>query len=143
MQNATTRNLFQQPLEVDDIHVQAALIREVVGRVQPQIERVITPESAERIARIYLTGCGDSHYVALAARLAFDKYARIPTEPAESLEFARYLVDYMPSNSLVIGVSNSGEVSRTVETLLAARHRDAQTIHGSSPSATMSEAGIG
>ncbi len=123
-----SRNLFQEPLQVDDIHVQAELIREVVARVEPNVAKVITPELASRVSKIYLTGCGDSHYVGLAARLAFDKYAGVATEPAESLEFARYLADYIPAESLVIGVSNSGEVSRTVETLLVAQRRNAHTI---------------
>ncbi len=123
-----SRNLFQSPLIVDDIHAQATLIREVVTRVEPQIAAVITDDLARRTAKVYLTGCGDSHYVGLAARLAFDTYARVPTEPVESLEFARYIVDAMPANSIVVGVSNSGEVSRTVETLQVARRRKAYTI---------------
>ena len=123
-----SRNLFQSPLIVDDIHAQATLIREVVARVEPQIAAVITADLARQAAKVFLTGCGDSHYVGLAARLAFDTYARVPTEPVESLEFARYIVDAMPANTIVIGVSNSGEVSRTVETLQVARRREAYTI---------------
>lgn len=122
------RNLFQEPLLVADIQAQAILITEVIARVDPQVAAVITPELARRVSKIYLTGCGDSHYAGLAARLAFDKYARVPTEPAESLEFARYLVEYMPPQSLVVGISNSGEVSRTVETLLKAGRQGAHTV---------------
>ena len=36
-------------------------------------------------------------------------------EPVESLEFSRYLVAYLPTDSFVFGVSNSGTVSRTIE----------------------------
>lgn len=122
------RNLFQEPLLIDDIQAQATLIREVVTRVEPQVAATLTPELARQVSKVYLTGCGDSHYAGLASRLAFDKYAGVPTEPAESLEFARYLVDYMPPGSLVVGISNSGEVSRTVETLLKAGRRGAHTV---------------
>jgi glucosamine--fructose-6-phosphate aminotransferase (isomerizing) len=65
--------------------------------------------------RIYLVGCGDSHYVGLATRLAFEKWTGIPTEALESLEFSRYAVDYAPPGSWVVCVSNSGRVARTVE----------------------------
>jgi glucosamine--fructose-6-phosphate aminotransferase (isomerizing) len=71
--------------------------------------------------RIYLVGCGDSHYAGLATRLAFEHWTGIPTEALESLEFSRYVVDYAPPGSWVVCVSNSGRVSRTVECALFAQ----------------------
>lgn len=103
------------------------LVRAVIERVTPQIDTIITPALAERVSKIFLTGCGDSYYAGLASRLAFDMYAGVATEPVESLEFSRYLAEFMPAGSLVIAVSNSGEVARTVETLAAARN------HGGHP----------
>ena len=49
-------------------------------------------------------------------------------EPVESLEFSRYLVDYMPADAFVFGVSNSGTVSRTIEGVRLARERGAWTF---------------
>ena len=49
-------------------------------------------------------------------------------EPLESLEFSRYCVEFAPEGSLVIGISNSGSVSRTIETLLRSRKRGLKTI---------------
>lgn len=74
-------------------------------------------------SRIYLVGCGDSHYCGLATRFAFERWTGIPTEALESLEFSRYAVDSAPSDALVIAVSNSGRVARTVECALYARQR--------------------
>jgi glucosamine--fructose-6-phosphate aminotransferase (isomerizing) len=71
--------------------------------------------------RIYLVGCGDSHYVGLATRLAFEKWTGIPTEALESLEFSRYAVNYAPPGSWVVCVSNSGRVARTVECAMYAK----------------------
>jgi len=73
--------------------------------------------------RIYLVGCGDSHYSGLAARLAFERWTGIPTEALESLEFSRYTVDYAPAGSWAVCVSNSGRVTRTVEAAIFARRR--------------------
>ncbi len=61
-------------------------------------------------------------------RLFFDRYSGVAVEPIESLEFSRYVVDFAPETSLTIGISNSGAVSRTIETLLTSRGRGIRTI---------------
>src|SRR5262245_19476271 len=73
--------------------------------------------------RVYLVGCGDSHYCGLATRLAFERWTGIPTEALESLEFSRYVVDHAPAGAWVVCVSNSGRVTRTVESAMFARER--------------------
>ncbi|HZQ09632.1 MAG TPA: SIS domain-containing protein [Anaerolineae bacterium] len=125
---AQARNPWTDPYNDEMISLQARLVHEVIRRLEPQVEQVITPELAGQLEKIYLTGCGDSHYAGVAARLAFDKYSGVQTEPLESLEFSRYVVDYAPNNSLVIGISNSGQVSRSIETLVLARKRKLHTI---------------
>ena len=94
--------------------------------------------------RIYLVGCGDSHYVGLATRLAFERWTGIPTEALESLEFSRYAVDFAPPGSWVICVSNSGRVARTVECALYAQQHGlypiAITYHSESNLAKASSA---
>lgn len=72
-------------------------------------------------SRVYLTGCGDSWYCAMATRFAFEEWTGIPTEAIEALEFSRYMVKYAPQDSLVVSVSNSGRVARTIEAALQAR----------------------
>ena len=49
-------------------------------------------------------------------------------EPVESLEFSRYLVNDLPPDSFVFGMSNSGTVSRTIEGVRLARERGAWTF---------------
>jgi glutamine---fructose-6-phosphate transaminase (isomerizing) len=73
--------------------------------------------------RIYLTGCGDSHYAGLAARLAFERWSGIPTQAVESLELARYELELAPAGAWTVCVSNSGKVVRTVEAATSARSR--------------------
>src|SRR5260370_7160835 len=74
-------------------------------------------------SRVYLVGCGDSHYAGLATRFAFERWSGVPTEALESLEFSRYAVHSAPSDALVIAVSNSGRVVRTVECARVAGER--------------------
>src|SRR6202171_1498501 len=79
-------------------------------------------------SRIYLVGCGDSHYAGLATRFAFERWSGIPTEALESLEFSRYAVQTAPPEALVVAVSNSGRVVRTVECALVARERGIASV---------------
>ena len=44
------------------------------------------------------------------------------------MEFSRYLVEDLPKNSFVFGVSNSGTVSRTIEGVRLAREKGAWTF---------------
>ncbi len=79
-------------------------------------------------SRVYLVGCGDSWYCGLATRLAFEAWAGVPTEALQALEFSRYYCAYAPKDALVVAVSNSGRVSRTVEAVLQAKSRGIKTV---------------
>ena len=74
-------------------------------------------------ARVYLAGCGDSHYAGLAARQAFEAWSGIPTQALPSLELSRYELDFAPAGAWAVCVSNSGKVVRTVESAERARAR--------------------
>ena len=76
--------------------------------------------------RIFLAGCGDSHYAGLGARLAFER--GIPPQALPSLELSRCELELAPAGSWAICVSNSGKVVRTVETAANARERSLPTI---------------
>ena len=65
---------------------------------------------------IYIVACGTAYHSGLCAKLAFEEFARIPTEVCFASEF-RYRTPIFPKNSLVIAVSQSGE---TADTLAAA-----------------------
>ncbi len=79
-------------------------------------------------SRIYLVGCGDSYYAGMATRFAFERWTGIPTEAMESLEFSRYAVTSAPADALVVAVSNSGRVTRTIEAALFAGQRGIRSI---------------
>jgi glutamine---fructose-6-phosphate transaminase (isomerizing) len=74
-------------------------------------------------SRVYLTGCGDSHYAGLAARQAFERWSGVPTQAPPALELARYDVELAPDGAWAICVSNSGRVVRTVEAATRTRER--------------------
>lgn len=120
------------------IHAQVEWLRNGPDELFANARRILTTVPP----RIYLVGCGDSHYVGLATRLAFERWTGIPTEALESLEFSRYAVDFAPPGSWVVCVSNSGRVTRTVECALFARQHGlypvAITFNADSPLAEAS-----
>ena len=128
MSEVKERDPWKDPFEIEAISIQSRVVNEVILRLEPQIEKVITADLASRVKKIYVTGCGDSHYAGVASRLAFERYTRIPTEALESLEFSRYVVEYIPEDSLLFGISNSGQVSRSIESIILARKNGAYTI---------------
>lgn len=79
-------------------------------------------------SKIYFVGCGDSYFCGVAARLAVELWTGVPVEALEALEFSRYAVRSAPAGSLVVGVSNSGEVARTVEALKFASRAGLRTL---------------
>ncbi len=119
------------PVTIEDmlteIRTQSNTIGAVMDKVQPQLEALDSAALAA-ISHIYITGCGDSFFAGLAARLAFEQYAGVPTEPAEALEFGRYTAEFILPQSLVLGISNSGKATRAVEALANGRRAGAHTI---------------
>jgi glucosamine--fructose-6-phosphate aminotransferase (isomerizing) len=79
-------------------------------------------------SRVYLVGCGDSLYAGMATRFAFERWTGIPTEAMGSLEFSRYAVETAPADALVVAVSNSGRVTRTIEAAMFAGQRDIRSV---------------
>lgn len=100
----------------------------LMQEIQPQVDEVLTPELVQGVKRIYLVGCGDSYFASLAVRLFYERYVGLPVEPLEAMEFSRYVAPYLDDDSLVVGISNSGKVSRTVEAVVRARRRGARTL---------------
>ena len=119
------------PVTIDDmlneISNQGPAIPAVMESVQPQLE-ALDPALFTTASHIYITGCGDSYFAGLAARYAFARYAGVPTEALEALEFGRYAAEFLPPDSLVFGISNSGKATRSVEALVNARLGGAHTV---------------
>ncbi len=83
------------------------------------------------IKQILLGGCGDSHHAALGLALAYSAYTDASVFAMEAMTLARYApkVSKQETGScLVIAISNSGEVARTIEAMDIWRTAGAQTI---------------
>ena len=112
------------------------LIRSQFKALDRQARQVMDHEEILNVKRLVITGCGDSHMAGVAAELAFEQIARVPTEPFRAMKAARYAAPYtlshFPNNPLVIGISVSGTVTRTREAVqnLAGKGRPTIAITG-------------
>jgi len=122
------------------------LLAEVFPALDETARKTLHPELILSLKRIFITGCGDSHHAALNSELAFETLTGLPVEVATALQFARYSAGFIPqsgpSTNLVIGISVSGEVSRTLEALNLARQAGATTLAlSATPSSRVALAG--
>jgi glutamine---fructose-6-phosphate transaminase (isomerizing) len=109
-----------------------ALLREVYPALDDISRKVIHPELALSLKRIFITGCGDSHHATINTELAFETLTGLPCETQQAMQFARYSAGFIPKTgpytNLVIGISVSGAVARTYEALEMARQAGATTL---------------
>ena len=108
------------------------LIRAIVQPFDAAARDAFDFETCIATKSITLVGCGDSHHAPVGAELAFHQLAGLPTLALSSLPFSRYRAGYLPATgpktNLVIGVSVSGKVSRTIEAIEMANLAGANTV---------------
>ena len=106
-------------------------IRDLGPHVAELLERLRHSGLDDGPLRVVVTGCGDSYFAGIASRLAFSEIAGTDAVPTEALEFARYEAGDPTRGDLrriLIAVSYSGEVGRTIEAAMVARARGWRTI---------------
>ena len=94
---------------VAQIHSIPDLIRNLVPKYDEAIRSVLDPLLVRSTQRIYLTGCGDSHFVSVGSELAFEHLTGAPTEALTALQFSRYTADTIPR---CVPVSRSRHLDR-------------------------------
>src|SRR6202161_3084869 len=111
-----------------EISMQADFVHHHIACLLGFMRHVLPDRDPGTLEHGFMIGCGDSYCAAIAARQFMAKATGRHVEPVESMEFSRYLVEDLPKNSFVFGVSNSGTVSRTIEGVRLARERGAWTF---------------
>jgi glucosamine 6-phosphate synthetase-like amidotransferase/phosphosugar isomerase protein len=111
-----------------EIALQPAFVRDAIDGMVERARETLAPHRGRRAGAGFTLGCGDSYAAGVAMRAYATAMTRRWIEPAEALEFSRYLIADLPPESFVIGVSNSGTVARTIEGVRLARERGAWTF---------------
>lgn len=108
------------------------LIAELYPEAEKRTRKIITTPEIYSLKEVILTGCGDSYCVALSVAAAFEQFAGLKARAMPAMELARYYpaekMGTMPFNPLVIGISNSGRVTRVTEAVMRARSHGALTL---------------
>jgi glutamine---fructose-6-phosphate transaminase (isomerizing) len=114
-----------------EIHEQGSAVADTLeGWLDPQVappDIGITDDRLGRIRRIVIIGCGTSYHAGLAGRIALERWARIPVEIDLASEF-RYRAPLLEDDSLVIGITQSGETADTLAAMRLARARGATVL---------------
>lgn len=108
------------------------LIREFTPKVDRMVRETVDHKTALEVKQVFGFGCGDSHNAAVATRMAFQEWAKVPMEAPTALQFARYTAPWLaserPKKALAAGISVSGEVARTVEAVTLGNEAGAYTV---------------
>jgi glucosamine--fructose-6-phosphate aminotransferase (isomerizing) len=108
------------------------LVSSIARRQWDISQRLVASTQFDKIERIYVTGCGDSYHAAASSILAFEELTGIPSHAQSAMQLSRYsssLISRSPADTiLVLAISASGEVTRTIEALDVARKGGAAAI---------------
>ncbi|HEV3402497.1 MAG TPA: glutamine--fructose-6-phosphate transaminase (isomerizing) [Acidimicrobiales bacterium] len=108
-----------------EIHEQPAAVRETLRGRRPGSpllfdESRLTEDELRAVDKVFIVGCGTSYYSGLVAKYAIEHWVRLPVEIDVASEF-RYRDPVLDRQSLVVGVSQSGETLDTMEACRFAR----------------------
>lgn len=117
---ADRRSIDFMVAEIDTI---PSVIAEQSARLRAPM-RALAEELGRPHPEVVLTGCGDSHFAGVGAKLALERDAGVRCQALEALELTRYAVRYIPTEPrppLLVAISYSGSVGRTIEAATTAR----------------------
>jgi glutamine---fructose-6-phosphate transaminase (isomerizing) len=87
----------------------------------------LTPQELRGIDRIILTACGTSFHAAILGEYLIEQFARIPVEVEYASEF-RYRNPPLDRNTVVIGITQSGETADTLAALRESKRKGLKTL---------------
>jgi len=107
---------------------QGAVIQQSVDNEIQNISAIAKVLKTKRWKRIYILGCGDSWFVGMGVRLAFERILSVPTEAMQALDYALYFHETSDKDTLVIGISSGGNTPAVMEALRQAKKTGAAVV---------------
>jgi glutamine---fructose-6-phosphate transaminase (isomerizing) len=87
----------------------------------------MTDQEIQNLRRIVILACGTAYHSGVVGRYIIEEWARIPVEPDIASEW-RYRNPVLSKDTLVIGISQSGETADTLAAMRLAREKGARTL---------------
>ena len=115
-----------------EIYEQPDAIRETIGdRVRHGrlvLEGLgLQDEDLKELRRIVILACGTAYHAGVVGRYVIEEWARVPVEPDIASEWL-YRNPVIGPDTLVIGISQSGETRDTIHAMRLAREKGAHTV---------------
>ncbi len=116
-----------------EIYEQPDAVRETIGdRVRPggrlELEGLgLSDKEIRNLRRIVILACGTAYHAGVVGRYVIEEWARTPVEPDIASEW-RYRNPVLSKDTLVIGISQSGETADTIAAMRLARESGAHTV---------------
>ena len=115
-----------------EIYEQPEAVRETIGdRVRGHelvLEEIgLTEMEVRNLRRIVIVAAGTSYHAGVVGRYIIEEWARVPVEPDIASEWI-YRKPVLSKDTLVIGISQSGESRDTVNAIKLARESGAKTL---------------
>jgi glucosamine--fructose-6-phosphate aminotransferase (isomerizing) len=111
----------------DSLMVQSARAAEFIHASWPDVRdraQEVRHQVGDKFRYVIICGCGDSHHAALNLELAFGHWSEYRPRSTSAMFASRYLVPTFaehPDSCLLICISVSGEVARTIEAVEVGR----------------------
>jgi glutamine---fructose-6-phosphate transaminase (isomerizing) len=115
-----------------EIYEQPESVRETIGDRVRHGELVLeslglTELELRNLRRIVIVACGTAYHAGVVGRYIIEEWARLPVEPDIASEWI-YRNPVLTKDTLVIGISQSGETRDTVNAMRLAREKGARTL---------------
>ena len=116
------KEIFEQPEAV------AETIGDRVRHGRLELEGLgLSDDELRGLRRVVLLSAGTSYHAGVVARYVIEEWARIPVEPDIASEWI-YRNPVIDKDTLVIGISQSGETRDTLSAMKLAREKGAHTL---------------
>jgi glutamine---fructose-6-phosphate transaminase (isomerizing) len=116
-----------------EIHEQPAAVRDTLlgrfdsyGRLGLDDLRMHEDQIRD-VDKVFVVACGTAFHSGLVAKYAIEHWVRLPVEIEIASEF-RYRDPVLDSNTLTLGISQSGETIDTLEAIRHARHQQSHVL---------------
>ena len=117
-----------------EIHEQSDVVRNVLsGKLLSHDDKIqlnefkLTPEKIKKIQRVQIVACGTSLHAGMVGKYIIERYAGIPTDVEPSSEYI-YRETIADENTLVIGISQSGETADTITAIKQVKEKNSHII---------------
>jgi glutamine---fructose-6-phosphate transaminase (isomerizing) len=115
-----------------EIYEQPDAVRETIGdrarRGRLVLDGIgLTELEIQNLRRIVVVACGTAYHAGVVGRYIIEEWARVPVEPDIASEW-RYRNPVLSKDTLVIGITQSGETADTIAAMRLAREQGARTL---------------